>query len=151
MGPLLIALAVSAALDGAAPVQATVDHVVDGDTIWVRTSAGRTDIRVLGIDCPESKHNAKCERGGQAVCDLDVPKGKAATIRAKELLAVGAKVTIEPGKKGFSRDRYGRTLAYVRLADGADYGLQLLKERRCSDFTWKYPHPRGAEYSAAVK
>jgi endonuclease YncB( thermonuclease family) len=109
---VLLVLAVSVALTGTAPVVAHVERVVDGDTLWVRTSLGRTDVRLLGIDCPESKHNAKCRRDGDAACNAEVPRGKAATRRARELLHPGDAVTLEPGGT-FQRDRYGRTLAYV--------------------------------------
>ena len=49
---------------------ATVIRVVDGDTLHVRDNGDDVTIRVLGIDCPESKHNAKCRKGGVEACDL---------------------------------------------------------------------------------
>lgn len=133
---------------GTAPIAADVDHVVDGDTVWVNTASALVDIRILGIDCPESKHNAKCMKQGAEACDADVPAGKAATVRAKQLLR--GRITLEPGPTGFKIDGTGRRLlAYIRLGDGRDYGLQVIKEGLCQDFGWKYPHPRGAAYVAA--
>ena len=46
----------------------------------------------------------------------------------------------------FSRDPFGRRLAYVRLPDGQDYGMLMIREGRCEDFGWKYPHPRSGTY-----
>ncbi len=145
--PLVASSRARGHLDATGPVSVQVDHVVDGDTLWVRTGSGRVDIRILGIDCPESHHNAKCRRGGDAACDLEVPKGQAATVRARSLLT--GTVTLEPSKNAFQQDRYGRTLAYVRLPDGRDYGLLMIQERRCADYGWKYPHPRGSQYQSA--
>lgn len=126
-------------------IAAFVVRVTDGDTFTVKTSEGEDKIRVLGIDCPESSHNAKCERDGKqgrASCDVQVPRGVDAK-RVAQNLVEGKSVTLEGP---FSRDPFGRRLAYVRLADGRDYGLLMVREGRCEDFGWKYPHPRSAAY-----
>lgn len=138
------------ALLAAPPVP--VARVIDGDTLVVASSPPVT-VRVLGIDCPELHANAKCfrdEREGLGDCRAGLPRGRAAATRARELVA-GAAVTLEPARPGveLARDRYGRTLAYVRLPDGRDFGLVLVTEGLCSDFGWKYPHPRGGAYLAA--
>ncbi|HOU53096.1 MAG TPA: thermonuclease family protein [Myxococcota bacterium] len=122
-----------------------VVSVADGDTLTVRGPQGREKIRVLGIDCPESSHNAKCARDGRQGrhdCDWQVPRGIAAKRQARRLLEEQA-VTLEGP---FSRDPYGRVLAYVRLPDGTDYGEWMVREGFCEDFGWKYPHPRSARY-----
>lgn len=62
---------------------------------------------------------------------------------------VGAAVTIAYGKH--RRDRYGRTLAYLTKADGVDFGLEMLTEGLCADYSAKYPHPRQDAYRAAKK
>lgn len=127
---------------------AVITRVSDGDTFQVTTASGRDKVRVLGIDCPESTHNAKCERDGRRGledCDTQVPKGIAAKRRAQELLD-GATVALEGPS---SRDVFGRRLAYIRLPDGQDYGLLMIREGRCADFGWKYPHPRSATYRTA--
>jgi Staphylococcal nuclease homologue len=54
-------------------------------------------------------------------------------------------VTLEP-EGAQLHDRYGRVLAYVRLPDGSDLGLTLLREGLCADATASYPHPRTAQY-----
>lgn len=126
----------------------TVSRVVDGDTIHVDDGRDDITIRVLGIDCPEPHRNATCRKHGAAQCETEIPLGRAATKRARELLRPGDTVSIEGGEKV---DRYGRTLAYVRLPDGRDYGLLMLREGICSDYSAKYPHPRQAEYRAAER
>lgn len=141
----------SVVLEGFEPIAAQVLRVVDGDTAWFTTPAGQVDVRVLGIDCPESRRNQKCEREGSASCEAQIPRGRVATLRARELLKVGSSVKLEPGDHGFKLDRYGRTLAYIRLSDGRDYGLQVLKEGLCADFSWKYPHPRQSAYVSGQK
>ncbi|MBP7124865.1 thermonuclease family protein [Myxococcota bacterium] len=126
-----------------------VVSVADGDTITVRGPEGKEKVRVLGIDCPESSHNAKCERDGRQGrhgCDWQVPRGVEAKRVARRLLE-GRTVTLEGP---FSRDPYGRLLAYVRLADGTDYGERMVREGHCEDFGWKYPHPRSNRYRSGA-
>lgn len=127
----------------------TITRVADGDTFTVRDARGEEKVRVLGIDCPESARNAKCERDGRQGrhdCDWQVPRGVEAKRIARALLD-GQAVTLEGP---FSRDPFGRLLAYVRMADGQDYGLKMVREGRCEDFGWKYPHPRSAQYRSAT-
>jgi endonuclease YncB( thermonuclease family) len=140
----------------ASGTQAKVDWVSDGDTLLVVLPDGqKAAIRVLGIDCPESKRNSKCERDGKEGrpgCDAQVPLGKAATKHAISL-AKGRTVTVETrdGAGATENDAYGRALAYVRLPDGRDFGLVMVREAKCRDFGWRYPHPRMGEYTAAEK
>lgn len=126
------------ALDGRT---AYVEKVVDGDTLTVRVDGQRVKIRVLGIDCPESHANEKCARDGREGrrgCREQVPLGRQAAQRAAQLLKHRT-VTLEGPTK---TDLYERTLAYVRLPDGRDFGAVMIAEGLCEDFGWKYPHPR---------
>jgi micrococcal nuclease len=75
----------------------TVSRVVDGDTFYC---ADGVRVRLIGIDAPE--------RG----------QGRAAresTAALRRLLPVGARVRLEQDVG--ARDRHGRTLAYVWVAD----------------------------------
>lgn len=131
-----------------------VTQIADGDTFTACLKPslnGSVRIRVLGIDCPESKANAKCkedEKNGRGKCALQIPAGKKATLIAKKLLQ-NTTVSLESARKDgtFERDIYGRILAYVRLSTGEDYGKSMIRDAQCENYHWKYPHPRGIEYS----
>ena len=123
----------------------TVKRIVDGDTLHVRSADGKTEetIRILGIDCPESRKNTKCQ--ADADCDAQVVRGKRATKRAKALLQKQT-VVLTTWRAAFEKDRHQRTLAYVHLPDGTDVGETLVKEGLCADYGDKYPHPRSVHY-----
>ena len=80
--------------------EATVTRVVDGDTV-VLSGVGRS--RLIGIDTPEVFGDPECY-------------GAEASAFAKRLLT-GMRVRYTPGTE--PRDRYGRALVYVWLADGS--------------------------------
>lgn len=87
-----------------------VTGVTDGDTITL-SGAGRT--RLIGVDTPEVYGGAECY-------------GAAASAYTKRVLRIGTRVRVRVGRE--THDRYGRTLAYVWLADGAFFNA-LLAER----------------------
>ena len=94
--------------------QATVQRVVDGDTL--RLSDGR-HVRMIGLNSPE------LGRQGRS----DEPFAVAARRRLEALVAASdGRVALQPGKEG--KDRYGRTLAHVYGADGQNLEAQLLAE-----------------------
>ena len=130
--------------------RAYVERVSDGDTLKVRLldSGQRVKVRILGIDCPESRRNEKCKREGQEGrkgCDWQIPRGKRATRQAVAWLKQQT-VVLECGKR-CKKDRYGRLLRYVRiLASGKDFGLEMIRAGHCFDFGWKYPHERRRAY-----
>jgi micrococcal nuclease len=78
---------------------ATVTRIVDGDTV-VLSGVGKS--RLIGIDTPEVYGSTECF-------------GPEASAFARRLLA-GRRVRWEPGVE--TRDRYGRALVYLWLADG---------------------------------
>ena len=123
-----------------------------GDTFRLTLDDGTgITLRLLGVDCPETHVNDKCARdeaAGHRSCEEQIPLGLKAKVRAQALLA-NQRVSLEPGDGGFEWDVYDRLLAYVRLPDDRDLGLVLLEEGLCSDFSWRYPHARQAEYRAA--
>jgi endonuclease YncB( thermonuclease family) len=85
--------------------------IIDGDTIGLPS---RERIRILEIDTPETFDS----RG-----ENELILGLKAKQRLGELLRAGP-VTIER----HDRDRFHRTLAYLRLADGRRVGDILLAE-----------------------
>jgi micrococcal nuclease len=86
-------------------------RVVDGDTLYL--DGYKDSIRLIGIDAPESRVNARAQeaarRSGQ---DLQVilTQGLEAKAFTSKLLA-GKAVSVEWDVQ--RRDRYGRNLAYV--------------------------------------
>jgi micrococcal nuclease len=117
-----------------------VVRVIDGDTLVIQTAYGADKVRLLGIDCPETRVNRKCRV--EATC-WDRERGLDAAETASWLLPEGAVVMVEGIGR---RDRYGRLLAYVTTVDGTDVGRYLLREGLCDDVSAKYPHPRQVEY-----
>lgn len=92
----------------------TVQRVVDGDTL--RLSDGRS-VRMIGLNTPEL---GKQGRG-------DEPFAVAARKRLQALIdASGGRVGLRPGKQ--AKDHYGRTLAHVYSASGANLEAQMLAD-----------------------
>jgi micrococcal nuclease len=92
---------------------ARVTHVSDGDTITVELNGRSEDVRLIGIDTPET-------------VDPDEPVqcfGPEASAFTHSRLE-GATIELEPGAE--QRDAYGRLLAYIYL-DGRLYNAELAR------------------------
>lgn len=121
---LLISLLLCSVLTvAAAEVRGRVSWVYDGDTVKVN---GVGKVRLLGIDTPEKKASDRDKTYRRAgISPKQLRRGaKSAT----EFLIHNAKgqvvtLTFDRDKK----DRYGRTLAYVTLADGRMLNRELLR------------------------
>ncbi|MBU3703680.1 MAG: thermonuclease family protein [Ilumatobacteraceae bacterium] len=85
--------------------EGVVVSVADGDTFDLEIAGKRDTVRLIRVDTPETKHPTK---GIQCW-------GPEASDFTKSLLAVGTRVRLV--RDAESRDRYGRLLAYVYLAD----------------------------------
>lgn len=94
---------------------AQVSTIMDGDTFTVIQQQKKSVIRLYGVDCPEKAQ----------------PYGKQASQAAKALL-YGKVVGIDP----VDTDKYGRTVAIVRLADGATIQDRLVE----SGAAWVFDH-----------
>lgn len=95
------------------PFEARVVGVADGDTISVLDGTTQVKVRLNGIDCPERR--------------------QAFGARAKQLtsqLVFGKTVTVRP----FGKDRYGRVLGEVVLADGRELSRELV----AAGMAWHY-------------
>ncbi|WP_160105289.1 thermonuclease family protein [Pseudomonas izuensis] len=91
-----------------------VQRVVDGDTL--RLVDGRS-VRMIGLNTPELGKKGRS----------DEPFAVAARKRLEALVAASdGRVGLLPGKE--SQDHYGRTLAHVYSADGANLEAQMLAE-----------------------
>jgi micrococcal nuclease len=98
--------------DGPASTSARVVRVVDGDTVEIEFGGEREDLRLIGVDTPETvKPDSPVECFG--------PQASAFTHRELE----GRKVTVAFGVE--RRDRYGRLLGYLRL-DGRLFNAELV-------------------------
>ena len=112
---------VSSAAEAAASLEGKqgpyeVVKIVDGDTIKLLIDGKNTNVRLIGIDTPESVHPDS---------DRNVPEGKLASDHTKELVG-DSELYIEYGTE--PQDRYGRPLCYVYLPDGT-----MLNEKIISD------------------
>jgi micrococcal nuclease len=91
---------------------AKVRRAIDGDTLALST--GET-VRLIGVDTPETKHPKKpVERFG-----------KEAAAFTKRLVE-GKEVRLEYDQQ--RTDTYGRTLAYVYLADGTFLNAEIIRQ-----------------------
>ncbi|MHC8337121.1 thermonuclease family protein [Pseudomonas sp. HLT2-19-2] len=91
-----------------------VQRVVDGDTLHL--SDGRS-VRMIGLNTPELGKKGRS----------DEPFAVTARQRLEALVADSdGRVGLLPGKE--SKDHYGRTLAHVYSADGANLEAQMLAE-----------------------
>ncbi len=121
-----------------------VGRVIDGDTIEIeipdpRRRRSATQVRLLGIDCPE--------RAGPRRATAE-PFADEALMLARSL-ADGRRVRIalEPHR---TRDAYGRLLAHVELADGTSLNEALLQAglARADD---RWPHAQLGRYAQAQR
>jgi micrococcal nuclease len=100
---LLAACSQTAQPDGEAD-HAVVTRVVDGDTVEVRFGGRELDVRLIGIDTPESVRP-------DAPVGCFGPEASAYTSARLEGVRVRLEFDVE------RLDRFGRTLAYVWLGD----------------------------------
>ena len=117
---MALALGAATGVTDAAPVraegEATVVSVVDGDTLRVRTGGGVVEtVRLVGVDAPETGHLRAAE-----------PFHEEATAFVRRL-AQGARLRLEPDRLQDDRDRYGRLLRYVWMADGRLLNAEIIR------------------------
>lgn len=109
-----------------------VARVIDGDTLKL---ANNERVRLIGIDTPEMHESSKLHRdsgrSGQSVRAIQT-MGKRAYEFTRNL-AEGKRVSLEFDVE--KRDRYGRLLAYVYLADGTFVNAEIVKEGYANTLT----------------
>ena len=101
---------------GTASATALVTRVVDGDTIEARIDGEIEDVRLIGVDTPETV------KPGEPVQCFG-PQASNFTERRLE----GRRVRLVFGVE--RRDVYGRLLAYLYLADRTLYGSRPVQSR----------------------
>lgn len=108
---------------GAVEANATVDRIIDGDTIDVLIDGAEERVRLIGIDTPEIAHAASGDRPAQAAECF----GGDAQRYTESLLPPGTPVRLE--RDVVPRDDYGRMLAYVyRASDGIFVNYELARQ-----------------------
>lgn len=107
---------------------ATAIKIVDGDTLKINYEGRETNVRLIGIDTPESKSNKKAakdaQRSKQDVTTI-TSMGREATNFVKTLVKPGDKIRVEFDIQ--QRDRYGRLLCYIYLPNGKMLNEEIVK------------------------
>lgn len=107
----------------------------DGDSFSCRGE----DIRVLGVDAPEIRH----EKHGILV---DQPRGKEAAAFTKDIMIRAKRIAIIKGGK----DKYGRRLAHV-LIDGDLLAVKIIQKGLGYETISQYGDNGFPEFSIAIK
>lgn len=110
-----------------------VVRVIDGDTLIVDVDGEERRVRLIGVDTPESVHTDESK---------NVPEGEDAHMWLVEVLD-GQNVYLEYDID--SEDDYGRTLAYVYLADGETMVNRLLIENGMAQTMTIQPNTKYAD------
>ena len=102
---------------GIVEANATVEFVIDGDTVDFLFDGVEERVRLIGIDTPETK------RPNEPVECF----GPEATAFVQQLLPVGTPVRVE--RDVVNRDDYGRLLGYVyRADDGIFVNYEIMRQ-----------------------
>ncbi|MBI5457768.1 thermonuclease family protein [Candidatus Kaiserbacteria bacterium] len=117
-----------------------VVKVVDGDTLDVLKEGKTIRLRLIGLDTPETVDPRK-----PVQCF-----GQAASDKAREMLA-GKIVRLEYDASQGMLDKYGRTLAYVFMKDGANFNEYMIAEGYGHEYTYNLPYKYQREFKAAEK
>ncbi len=99
-----------------------VTRVFDGDTVQL---ANGEKVRLLGIDTPETEYSYADQREKRKRSPQYYQEARRATEFLKESVE-GKRVRLEFDLE--KRDKYGRLLAYVYLADGTFVNAEIIKQ-----------------------
>lgn len=106
-----------------------VMRIIDGDTFEALSGSDTVTIRLIGVDCPESRKNKKAyndAKKSENDVEIIVAMGELAKEFTKEQLKNGDTVYLELDVG--ENDKYGRILAYVWLNDTLMFNMLILKE-----------------------
>lgn len=118
-----------------------VVKVVDGDTIQVNIEGKNEVIRLIGIDTSESVDPRK-----PVQCFANE-----ASKKAKEILTIGTKVSLEDDPTQGDKDKYNRLLRYVFLEDGTNFAKLMILEGYGHEYTYQTPYKYMEEFKQAEK
>jgi len=101
-----------------------VRRIVDGDTIVLSDG---TKVRLIGVDTPEIHNSEKLlkdsRRSGRDIRTIQRMGSRAKEFTKRKCLGKAVRLEYDVERK----DRYGRTLAYVRLEDGALLNAEIIR------------------------
>ncbi len=126
----------------AATTAGRVVTVTDGDTLRVDVGRGGDErVRLIGIDTPElHRPETPVECGARA----------AAAAMARRAASRRVRLVGDPTQD--ARDRYGRRLAYVELADGEDLGEAMVRDGWAEPYVYdRTPFARVGRYRRAAR
>ena len=112
-------------------------RIVDGDTLSIEYKGRKENIRLIGIETPESRINRKARKdAARSSNDIGTitSMGKEAARFVKTLVKPGDPVLIEFDRQ--PRDKYGRLLGYVYLADKKMLNEEIVKAGYASLLTY---------------
>jgi micrococcal nuclease len=124
------------------PAQVKVD---DGDTVVIRWTASDTEqIRILGIDTPETRHV-------EHDLPYDQPFGAEAQAFARGAFAAAERIEL---RRSSTLDPFGRSLGYLWI-DGRNYSVMVVSARLAEESVTRYGDnglpQEAAEVLAAAK
>lgn len=117
-----------------------VEKVVDGDTIKIYINNVLENIRLIGLDTPETVDPRK-----EVQCF-----GVEASNKAKEMLSE-KNVILEKDVTQGERDKYGRLLLYVYLEDGTLFNRWMIENGYGHEYTYNIPYKYQIEFQNAEK
>ncbi len=126
-----------------------VVRVIDGDTIKVIYKGEETNVRLIGIDCMETRHTGKqaeqAEEYGLTAQQV-AAMGERASVALQDALDGAGRVRLVFPRAKVKRDYFRRLLAYVE-ADGKDMGVMQLEAGMAELYDTQ--HPRRVSYERA--
>lgn len=146
-GAALLGLLLLAAVAWAEAPAAGVLRINDGDTITVRLGGKSELVRLIGVDAPETSFSKslarKAKQAGRSLL-AEAQAGAASRAALEGMVQVGDTVHLLDGRpQSERRDRYGRRLAFVYLADGRLLNLELIAQGWARAYrSFDYRHKR---------
>lgn len=109
------------------PERVLVTDVADGDTIMVLRGRKQETVRLIGVDTPET---------GRPDTPVQFHGPEASDFTRRSLIGKRVRLEFEdPERRGGSRDKYDRLLAYVFTDDGKNFNLELVRLGHGKAFT----------------
>ena len=117
----------------------SINHFIDGDTIAINMNGQTEDVRLIGVDTPEThKPNTPVQCFG--------PDAAAFT---KKLIGT-QRVRLEADSLSSNRDRYNRLLRYVYTASGTMVDETLIQQGYGFAYTY-FPFTKSAQFVSDEK